>query len=59
MDRRIFMKVYYKTMVKKRTTVKEPMIRISNKKLTEHGFTVGKEYEITYNHNELIIRGKT
>lgn len=34
------------------------MIRISNKKLTEYGFTVGKEYEITYNQNELIIRSE-
>lgn len=45
------MKVYYRYKNNK----ENPEIRISNKRLTENGFSIGTEYKIIYKQNVIVL----
>jgi hypothetical protein len=51
-EKEVSMKVYY---IGTRFFQGMPQIKISNKKMEESGFKIGKEFEITYEQNKIVL----
>ena len=49
------MKVYESSHPTKRDYSKVPQIKIKNYKLGKSGFSIGKEFKVTYSLNKIIL----
>ena len=49
------MKVYESSYPTKRDYSKVPQIKIKNSNLARSGFSIGKEFKITYSQNKIIL----
>ena len=49
------MKVYESSHQTKRDFSKVPQIKIKNYKLSQSGFSIGKEFKVTYSPNKIIL----
>ncbi len=49
------MKVYESSHPTKRDFTKVPQIKIKNYKLSKSGFSIGKEFKVTYSFNKITL----
>ena len=49
------MKVYESSHPTKRDFTKVPQIKIKNYKLNKSGFSIGKEFKVTYSQNKIVL----
>jgi len=49
------MKVYESSHPTKRDYTRIPQIKIKNKKLLQHGFKIGRKFEVIYQPNKIIL----